>query len=214
MIAALAADLTSAAAPLVRTCVVAGDDALLLGPLGINLALTLGLLLLNDEGVPTGPPVADDGSGFFTTADHVEVLGRLGLVDDPAPDCKCGEGEPAADPLAPPSPTARCARGCDRLPKFLTRDNPGLRWENAFPGTSQERSISSRSLALFLFACFAQLLPFSRLRSKASTSLSAPVSWTSTISLRSSSGARGYSHRDRPSWKGTRAWGAGEVPIQ
>lgn len=43
---------------------------------------------------------------------------------------------------------------------------------------------------------------------------------SSTISSRSSSGARGYGHRDDSSWKGTSgrgagdAWGAGEAPIR
>jgi len=69
MIAALAADLTSVAAPLVCTCVVMGADALPLGPLGTDLALDLDLLLLDDGGAVAGPPVDDDGSAFFTSAD-------------------------------------------------------------------------------------------------------------------------------------------------
>jgi len=74
-IAALAADLTSVAAPLVCACVVAGVDVLLLSPLGTDLALALDLLLL-DGGAVEGPPVDDDGSGFFTTAGaELELLG-------------------------------------------------------------------------------------------------------------------------------------------
>ena len=74
-IAALAADLTSVAAPLVCACVVVGVDALPLGPLGTDLALDLDLLLL-EGGAVEGPPVDDGGSGFFTTADaELELLG-------------------------------------------------------------------------------------------------------------------------------------------
>jgi len=55
-----------------------------------------------------------------------------------------------------------------------------------FPGTSHERLISSRSLALSLFESLARFLPFSRRRSNASTSLSVLVSAksSSTISSR------------------------------
>ena len=74
MIAAPAADLTSLAAPFVYTCVVTGVDALLLGPLGTDLALDLDLLLLDDERATGGPSVDDNGSGFFTSAD-VKLLG-------------------------------------------------------------------------------------------------------------------------------------------
>ena len=74
-IAALAADLTTVVAPLVCTCVVVGVDALPLGPLGIDLPLNLDLLLL-DGGAVAGPPVDDDGSGVFTSADaELELLG-------------------------------------------------------------------------------------------------------------------------------------------
>ena len=74
-IAALAADLTSVAAPLVCTCAVTGVDALPLGPLGADLALDLDLLLLDDGGGAGGPPPVDDnGSGFFASAD-AELLG-------------------------------------------------------------------------------------------------------------------------------------------
>ena len=60
---------------------------------------------------------------------------------------------------------------------------------------------------------FAPFLPFCLRRSNTSTSLSALVSAksSSTISSRSSSGARGYDHRDDSAWKGTRVRGAGEV---
>ena len=86
----------------------------------------------------------------------------------------------------------------------------------ASPGTSQERSISSRSLALSLFECFAPFLPFWRWRSNASTSLSALVSAksSSTMSSRSSSGARGYGHRVDSAWKGTSARCAREEPVR
>ena len=73
-IAALAADLTSVAAPLACTCVATGVDDLPLGPLGMDLALALDLLLLDGGGAVGAPPVADDGSGFFTGAD-AEFLG-------------------------------------------------------------------------------------------------------------------------------------------
>ena len=73
-IVALAADLTSIAAPLVCSRVVTGVDALPLGPLGTDLALDLDLLLLDDGGAVAGPPVDGDGSGFFTCAD-VKLLG-------------------------------------------------------------------------------------------------------------------------------------------
>jgi len=66
-IAALAADLTSVAAPSVCTCVVASVDALPLGPLGTGVALNL-YLLLPDGGVVDGPPADDDGSGIFSPA--------------------------------------------------------------------------------------------------------------------------------------------------
>jgi len=72
--AALAADLTSLAAPLICTCVVTGVDTLPWGPLGTELALDLDLLLL-DRGAVGGPPVDDDGSGFFTSAAEAELLG-------------------------------------------------------------------------------------------------------------------------------------------
>ena len=115
------------------------------------------------------------------------------MTDDPAPDCACREGEPTANPRAPPSPTARCASVCDGFHK-VSGDNPGLRLAVIlFPGTSHERSISSRTRALF-FERFAPFLPFSRRRPNASTSLSALVlaKSSSTISSQSSSGARGY----------------------
>ena len=128
------------------------------------------------------------------------------MTDNPAPGCACGEGEPAADPRAPP--TARRACGCEGLPKISGGcDSLGSRsGVTLFPGTSQDRSISSRSLALSFFECFAPFLPFSRQRSNASTSLSALVSArsSSTISSRSSSGAREYRHVDDSSWKRTR----------
>jgi len=74
-IAALAADLTSVAAPLVCACVVEGVGALPLGPLGTDLALALDLLLL-DGGAVEGPPVDEDDSGFFTTVGaELELLG-------------------------------------------------------------------------------------------------------------------------------------------
>ena len=53
---ALTAELTSVAAPLVRTCVVTGVDALALGPLGMGLDSDLDLLLLDDGGAAAGPP--------------------------------------------------------------------------------------------------------------------------------------------------------------
>jgi len=73
------------------------------------------------------------------------------LTDDPAPGCACGEGKAAADSREPPKP--RWARGCEGLPKISGLcDNLGLRLGvMLFPGTSQERSISSRSLALSFF---------------------------------------------------------------
>ena len=51
-----------------------GGDALPLGPLRIDLALALDLLLLDDGGAVAGAPVDDDGSGFFTSA-GAELLG-------------------------------------------------------------------------------------------------------------------------------------------
>ena len=68
---------------------------------------------------------------------------------------------------------------------------------NALSG-SHDSSISSRPFALSLFECFAPFLPFSRRRLNASTSLSVLVSAksNSTVSSRSSSGARGYAHED------------------
>ena len=199
-IAALTADLMSVAAPLVYTRAVAGVDALPSGPSCMDLALDLDLLLL-DRGAVAGPLLDDNGSGFFTSAD-AELLGGLGLTDDPAPGCTCGEGEAADDPRAPPSPTTRFACDFDGPLEIAGAcDNPGSRLGVIhFPGTSHDRSISSRSLALALFECFAPFLPFSRRRSNALASLSvlvsAKVSWM--ISSRSSSGARGYGHRDEP----------------
>ena len=63
---------------------------------------------------------------------------------------------------------------------------------------SHDSLISSRSFPLSLFECFAPFLPLSRRRLNASTSLSVLVSAksNSTISSRSSSGARGYVHED------------------
>ena len=141
-----------------------------------------------------------------------ESLGRLGLTDDSAPDCECGKGEAATGPWAPPR--ARCVCGCDGLPKISDawNNNHGSRMRVLFsPGTSQERSISSRSLALCLFEWFAAFLPFSWRRWSVSISPSALVSAKSglTISLQSSSGARGHGDRDESSWKGTSARGAG-----
>lgn len=52
----------------------------------------------------------DDGLGFFASTDAA-LLGWLYLTDDPAPDCECGDGEAADDPLAPA--TVRWACGCD-----------------------------------------------------------------------------------------------------
>ena len=46
-----------------------GVDALLLGPLGMALALALDLLLLDDGGAVAGPPADDDGLVYFTSAD-------------------------------------------------------------------------------------------------------------------------------------------------
>ena len=66
-IAALAADLTSVAVPLVSTCVVAGVDALPLGQLREDLTLDLNLLL--DGGAVEGPPADDGWLGFFTSAE-------------------------------------------------------------------------------------------------------------------------------------------------
>jgi len=63
-IAALAADLTTIAAPSVCICVVAGVDALALGPLGMALALDLDSLLL-DGGAVANAPAGNDGPGFF-----------------------------------------------------------------------------------------------------------------------------------------------------
>jgi len=95
--------------------------------------------------------------------------------------------------------------------------NPGSRLGvMLFPGTSQERSISSRSLALSLFEHFAPFLQFSRRRSNASTSLSALVSAESgsAILSRALSGARRYGHSVDSAWKGRRAGGAEEVPMR
>ena len=61
--------MTSVAVPLVCTYVVAGVDALPLGPLGIDLVFDLDFLLLDDAGSGAGPPVDDNDSGFFTSAD-------------------------------------------------------------------------------------------------------------------------------------------------
>jgi hypothetical protein len=142
-----------------------------LDPLGMALDLDLDLDLLLDD----GPPVDDDGSGFFATRD-AGLLGRLGLTDDPAPDCEWGEGEAAADLRAPP--TASWACGCDGLLKISgTCDNPTSRLGvMLFLGTSHKRSISSHSLTLSLFECFAPFLPFRHRRSNASTSLSVRMS--------------------------------------
>jgi hypothetical protein len=65
--------LTAAAPPLLCTCVVAGVNAWALGPLGMDSALALDLSFL-DGGVVAGPPLDDDGSGFFTSA-NAEQLG-------------------------------------------------------------------------------------------------------------------------------------------
>jgi len=50
-------------------CVVTGVEALPLGPLGMDMASNLDLLLLYDGGAVGGPTVDDDGSVFFTGAD-------------------------------------------------------------------------------------------------------------------------------------------------
>ena len=62
-IAALAADLTTVPAPFVCTWIVAGVDALPLGPIGMAMAFDLDSLL-PDGGAVAGLPVDDDGSGF------------------------------------------------------------------------------------------------------------------------------------------------------
>ena len=74
--AALAADLTTVAAPLVYTCVVAGVDALPLGPFGNGLGHKLDLLL-PDGGAVEGLTVDDDCSGVFITADAELRVVRL-----------------------------------------------------------------------------------------------------------------------------------------
>jgi hypothetical protein len=149
-------------------------------------------LLFPHRGAVAACPPAEDGAGLFIGADA--ELGCLALT---APGR--GEGE-TVDGL----PTAGCNNPTSRS---------GI---TVLPGTSHERSISSRSFALSLFDIFAPFLPFCRRRSNASTSLSALVSAksSSTMSSRSSSGARGYGHRDDSSWKGTSTRGAGEVPAR
>ena len=67
-VAALAAGLTSVAAPLVCAWVVAIADTLSLGLLGIDLSL------LGDGGAVAGPPVVDDSSGFSSSS-GAELLG-------------------------------------------------------------------------------------------------------------------------------------------
>jgi hypothetical protein len=61
----------------------------------MELALDLDLLLLV-TGALVGPQVDEDGLGFFTST-NVELLGWLGLTDDPVLDCECREGKVAAD---------------------------------------------------------------------------------------------------------------------
>jgi len=196
MIAALAADLTSVTAPLFRTCVVADFVALPSGPLGIDLVLDLDLFFAGDVGAGTGPPVDDDGSGFFFTSVDAELEGRLGLTGDQVLDCECRKDEPAAAPWGPPS--VRRVRDCESLHKIAgTCESPGSRLGVTFsPGTSHESLISSRSLALSVFGCVAQFLPCSQRRSNASTSLS-------------SSGTRENGHKDESAWVG-----AGELPTR
>jgi hypothetical protein len=146
-------------------------EALPLGPSGIDLALALDLLLLDDRGAVVGPPLGDDGSGYFTGVDAVVRLTTVGFTDGSAPDCESGEAEAVVGLRAPP--TVRCAHGDDGLSKISgTRDELWVEIVSDDLSTSHERSISSRSLALSLFECFAA---FSRQRSNASISLSALV---------------------------------------
>ena len=72
----------------------ASVGALPSSPLRVDLALDLNLLLL-DGGTVAGPQVDDDGLGIFTGTD-AELLGWLGLTDDPALDYEWRGGGVAA----------------------------------------------------------------------------------------------------------------------
>src|SRR5712691_3462381 len=101
-------------------------------------------------------------------------------------------------------------------PKSLERAMARHRDWEFFLGTSHERSISSRSLALSLFEGFTPFLLFNCWHSNTSTLLSVlgSAKSSSTISSWLSSGAHGYDHMDDSSWKGTSARGAGDVPMR
>jgi len=65
----------------VSTCIVAGCWRFVIGSVGNRLGLRLGFIVAGQ-----GRCMDDDGSGFFTGVD-AESSGRLGLIDDQAPDC-------------------------------------------------------------------------------------------------------------------------------
>jgi len=64
MIAALVTDLTSNHRTVILHLCRGVVDAFPLGPLGVDLAFDLDLLLMEDGGAVGTPPVNDDGSGF------------------------------------------------------------------------------------------------------------------------------------------------------
>lgn len=149
-IAVLATDLASVT-PLACVCVVLGNVAWpldSLDPLVLGIGFDLDFDLLPPVGGAIASPPVDDGSGVITDADAALCL--LGLKMAGA---DCGAGE---------APDARCA--CGGLPNIVCGGEPEVP-ASAFggscitPGTSHERSISSRSFALSFFENFALFLP-------------------------------------------------------
>src|SRR5712671_6217640 len=151
-IAALAANLLTAALPFVCAALGTGNATLPFGPLTFELTTGFGLdldLNLLPLGRTVACPPVDD-SGAFTGADVAFDWLTLRMPG-------CGEGE-APDP--PAGTPVRAGTG-DGLPKPACCGEPALTtFTLTPPGTSQERSISSRSLARSFFDSFPPFLPF------------------------------------------------------
>ena len=137
--------------------------------------------------------------GVLTSSD-ADSLGWLNLPNGVAPDGRCVRGGAAANPWAPPTDkmgltVQRCYSSGTRIGWVLS------------PGTSYERSISSRFLSLFssrVSHCPAIQSPvFERIgiAERAGTGRGE----LKILSSRSSDGLRGCGYREESSWKGTSA---------